>query len=140
MTDAINKHGELSAEYELLSCHTCSMPFVLLDRHSSFGTLELHCPYCSTTDHAICFFAEESFESIAWQEQLNSRKELLGLKTGDEAWEVPVQVGRGVHLSSYTCGSCEQGFLATVEAKCCPRCGKQAKQEPLGVSEMEQEQ
>ena len=124
MTEAINKHGELSPEYELLVCHTCSMAFVLLDRHPSFGTLELHCPYCSTTDHAICYFAEETFESIVWQEQLDSRKELLGLKTGDEDWEVPVQVSRDVHMSSYTCGSCEQGFLATPDAGSCPRCGK----------------
>ncbi|MCA9912654.1 MAG: hypothetical protein KC496_04880 [Anaerolineae bacterium] len=123
MTNAINKHGELSPEYDLLAYHTCSTPFVLLDRHPSFGTLELHCPYCSTTDHAISFFAEDTFESITWQEQLDLRKDLLRKKTGDGAWEVPVQVGRGVHLSSYTCGSREQGFLATVEAKCCPRCG-----------------
>jgi DNA-directed RNA polymerase subunit RPC12/RpoP len=124
MTETINKHGELSPEYELLLCHTCSMPFVLLDRHPSLGPQELHCPYCSTRDHAICFFAEDTFESIAWQEQLDLRKDLLRMKTGDEAWEVPVQVGKGIHLSSFTCGSCRQGFLATAEAKGCPVCGK----------------
>ncbi len=124
MTEAINKHGELSPEYELLVCHTCSMPFALLDRHPSFGTQELHCPYCSTRDHAICFFAEDTFESMAWQENLDLRKELLQERTGVGDWQVLVQVGKGVQLSAHTCGFCDLAFLATVEAKWCPRCGK----------------